>query len=214
MKDLKDIFLTIFGLVFRPNEEWKCIASRGEDYREVQLHFYVPLLILVVVSSFLGVVLGIDSTSTAELASRSAERAIQSKPEVLVIELAMRSTLITLSLFVASYFLSIILVEELLKRWWNIDADYGKCLKFVTYSSSILFIVYTVDCIMPSFFAIRILCFCSAYMVWIGSVYFFPEIDEHKDEQMRNRTAFMIACVGMVSAISFVLYKVIYKLMS
>ncbi len=164
------IFIRIIDLIKSPRATWICIEEENLKSREIQSRFFYPLVVMVTLGTVIGAFWGKD----------------------FALDLMLKKTIIVLTSTFAGYFMSVIVLNEIISSsMFNMEKQYKACVRLVAYSSSILLCINTIVAIVPDWFILRIVYLYTAYVIWEGSGIIFNGLEDSKK--------------GIFTAISFVL---------
>lgn len=178
----KKIFKTAISLIVKPSEVWRELNSdQADDHESFLSGFVYPFIGLITLAAFIGVLFtrkGFD------------------------LQIALKESIsILLSMF-GGFFASALLINELWHKMFNRERNLKLCQRFVGYSSSLLYCLTIVLCLLPEFFFLRILVLYSVYIVWEGAV---PYLDVTEAEQLKFAGIASLIIVGMPFAIEMII---------
>jgi hypothetical protein len=141
----------VVAIITQPGKAWTKLAAKVERGDEYLSKFVYPLIGLVTLAAFVGV-LFTEKNFNTELALKSAIRALVSS--------------------FGGYFLASYLLNELWKGLFKRGDNATLCRRFIGYASSLMYALDIVLCILPvsDFFFLRIFLVYTVYVVWEGAV--------------------------------------------
>ncbi len=170
--------------IISPVKAWDAVHRENRPIKFVRGNFFMPLILLVAASVFLGSMFFINTTL---------------KP--------MYSVLMALNTFLILYlgvYGSALLVKEILKAL-DLGNDFLVAFKLVVYSMSPVFLVLIISRIFESMLFINVLGLYGLYLLWTGmEVMLNPP--EHK------KIPFMIATVFVTVIVFLLLHLILSKL--
>ena len=144
----KEIFRWVIAIISQPAKAWVLLAKKGEKQEEFLSRFVYPLIGFVTVAAFLGVLFTRKEFD---------------------LELALKSSIRTLVSSFGGFYLGAYLMNEIWQGIFKREKDLKLWLRFVGYSSSLMFALNIVLMLLPEFFFLRIFILYTFYIVW--SVY-------------------------------------------
>ncbi len=144
----KEIFKKVIAIIFQPGRAWNWLAKREEKQEEFLSRFVYPLIGLVTVVAFLGVLLTHKEFD---------------------LELALKTSIRTLVSAFGGFYLGAYLMNEIGQGLFKREKDLRLWLRFVGYSSSLMFALHIVLTLFPEFFFLRIFVLYTFYIVWEGA---------------------------------------------
>lgn len=144
----KEIFKWVIALISQPRRAWAVLAEKENKGDEFLARFIYPLIGLVTVSAFLGVLFTRKEFD---------------------VELALKASILTLISSFGGFFLAAYVLNEFMPSIFHKKKDMKLCERFVGYSSSLMFALNIVLILLPEFFFLRIFVLYTLYMVWEGA---------------------------------------------
>ncbi|GHT37776.1 membrane protein [Bacteroidia bacterium] len=146
----KELIRLVVAMITQPGKAWKKLAAKTERGDEHLSRFVYPLIGLVTLAAFAGVLFTEKSFNT-ELALKSAIRALVAS--------------------FGGFFLASYLLNELWKGIFKRGDNPRLCRRFTGYASSLMFALDIVLSILPlsDFFFLRIFLLYTIYIVWEGA---------------------------------------------
>ena len=145
--DFRFLYHRVKYFIISPGSAWEVVYRENRPINYVRGSFFLPLIILVAVSSFFGSILFINTTL---------------KP--------MYSVLVAIETFLLLYcgvYASAFIVKEIIKAL-DLGNDFVVAFKLVAYSLTPLFLSLTVSKLFESLLFINILSLSGLYILWIG----------------------------------------------
>lgn len=171
-------FLNIGRIILRfictPWMMWKQVEAEQKEATTIQLEFYYPLLAFVTVAAFCGAWFSVDD---------------------FVFAVCLKKSVLTLSAFLAGYFLSILTLIEIFARLWNIERNYDLFVRFVTYSSSLMLAIKSIVSLFSSFFFLLLANVYAAFIIWEGFSVLFPVFEDELKKQKVKATFIVFAAI-------------------
>lgn len=144
----KDIFRLVVAIISQPGKTWTILSKKEEEGDEFLSRFVYPLIGLVTVAAFVGVLFTRKEFD---------------------VELALKSSIRTLVMSFGGFYLASYLLNELWQGFFKRVKDMKLCQRFVGYSSSLMFALNIVLMLLPEFFFLRIFVLYTFYIVWEGA---------------------------------------------
>lgn len=177
----KEILSWVIAIISQPSKAWLVLAKREDKHEEFLSRFVYPLIGLVTVSAFLGVLFTHKQFD---------------------LELALKSSIRTLVSSFGGFYLGAYLMNEIWQGWFKKTKDLKLWLRFIGYSSSLMFALNIVLMLLPEFFFLRIFLLYTFYIVWNGA-------DSYMGVEEKIRLRF----VGLTTAVILVTPVVIENLL-
>ena len=147
-KMYKEIFQWVIAIITQPAKAWDLLTKKDEKNDEFLSRFVYPLIGLVTVAAFLGVLFTRKEFD---------------------IELALKSSIKTLVSSFGGFYLASYFLNELWQGLFKREKDMKLCQRFVGYSSSLMFALNIILMLLPEFFFLRIFILYTLYIVWEGA---------------------------------------------
>jgi len=187
--DFRFLYHRIKYFIISPVKAWDVVHRENRPIRYIRGSFFLPLIILVSVSSFLGSLLFINNTL---------------KP--------MFSVLVAIDAFLLLYlgvYGSAFMVKEITKAL-DLGHDFVIAFKLVAYSLTPLFLSLTISRLFESLLFINVLSLAGLYILWIGMVKMVNPPD-HKRFPMAVATVISMAIIfGILQVVLSRLTEIIY----
>ncbi|MDR0348446.1 MAG: YIP1 family protein [Tannerella sp.] len=158
---LKDIFNRLISLIFRPSQTWIKLKARKDDKESFLSSYLYPLIGLVALAAFLGVLLSYKEFN---------------------IEIALKATIKALVSYGGGFFLSAYILNEVWQNYFKRSENIKQCQAFVGYSSSAMFLISIILSLLPEFFFLHAAVLYTLYLIWTGVI---PYMEVNKEEQFR-----------------------------
>jgi hypothetical protein len=154
-----DIFHRLTGLIFKPAETWEKLAHRNEDQEAFLSRFVYPLIGLIALSAFLGVLFTRKEFD---------------------FEIALKASIKALISSIGGFFLSVYLINEVRTRFFKRPQDMKLCRYFTGYASSLIFTLNIVLALLPEFFFFHFTVLYTFYIIWEGTRWFMKLEDNQR----------------------------------
>jgi len=159
---IKVIFRTAIALIFRPSEAWKKLKERQkEDAESFLSDFIYPLVGLVTIASFVGILLTRKEFD---------------------VQIALKASILSLLSVLGGFFLASYLVNEVWRKIFHRENSFKLCMCFVGYSSSLMYMLNIVLSLLPEFFFLRFFSLYIIYIAWEGAI---PYMGITEEEQLK-----------------------------
>lgn len=177
-----NLFKTAISLIFKPANTWNELGKKqSDDHEKFLLGFVYPIIGLVTLSAFLGILL---------------------TRKVFDLQIALKESLVALFSVFGGFFLASWLINEVLRVVFHREPNYKLCQRFTGYSSSLLYCLNIVLSLIPEFFFLRLFVLYTIYMVWEGAV---PYIDIKESEQLKFVSITTLIIIATPWIIEFIL---------
>lgn len=144
----KEIFKWVIAIISQPGKAWVMLTKKEESDDEFLSRFVYPLIGLVTVAAFLGVLFTRKEFD---------------------VELALKSSIKTLVSSFGGFYLGAYFLNEVWQAFFKREKDMKLMQRFVGYSSSLMFALSVVLMLLPEFFFLRIFVLYTFYIVWEGA---------------------------------------------
>lgn len=144
----KEIFKWVIAIISQPAKAWKMLKGKEERHEEFLSRFVYPLIGIVTVAAFLGVLFTRKEFD---------------------LELALKSSIRTLVSSFGGFYLAAYLMNELWLGLFKREKDMKLWQRFIGYSSSMMFALNILLMLLPEFFFLRIFILYTFYIVWEGA---------------------------------------------
>lgn len=144
----KEIFKWVIVIISQPGKAWGMLTKKEERGDEFLSRFVYPIIGLLTVAAFLGVLFTRKEFD---------------------VELALKSSIKTLVSSFGGFYLGAYLLNEVWQGFFKREKDMKLCQRFVGYSSSLMFALNIVLMLLPEFFFLRIFILYTFYIVWEGA---------------------------------------------
>lgn len=144
----KEILKRVIAIISQPARAWRMLVRKEERHEDFLSRFIYPLIGLVTVAAFLGVLFTRKEFD---------------------LELALKSSIRTLVSSFGGFYLAAYLMNELWHSLFKREKDMKLWQRFIGYSSSVMFALNIVLMLLPEFFFLRIFVLYTFYIVWEGA---------------------------------------------
>ena len=152
----KEIIKLVILIVSQPAKAWEMLSLKENKEEDFLSRFIYPLIGLVTLSAFLGVLFTRKEFD---------------------VELALKSSIKTLVSYFGGFYLAAYVLNELWLSMFKRMKDMKQWQRFVGYSSSLVYALSIILMLLPEFFFLRIFILYTVYIVWEGSGPYM-EVDE------------------------------------
>lgn len=180
----KEIFKLVIAIVSQPARAWGMLAKREEKGDEFLSRFVYPLIGLVTVAAFLGVLFTRKEFD---------------------VELALKSSIKTLVSSFGGFYIGSYLLNELWLSVFKRPKDLKLCQRFVGYSSSLIFSLSIILMLLPEFFFLRIFILYTFYIVWEGAGPYMQIENRTRLKFVAITTAIILLTPALIEIILFML---------
>lgn len=180
----KEIFKLVIAIVSQPARAWGMLARREEKGDEFLSRFVYPLIGLVTVAAFLGVLFTRKEFD---------------------VELALKSSIKTLVSSFGGFYIGSYLLNELWLSVFKRPKDLKLCQRFVGYSSSLIFSLSIILMLLPEFFFLRIFILYTFYIVWEGAGPYMQIENKTRLKFVAITTAIILLTPALIEVILFML---------
>lgn len=180
----KEIFKLVIAIVSQPARAWGMLAKREEKGEEFLSRFVYPLIGLVTVAAFLGVLFTRKEFD---------------------VELALKSSIKTLVSSFGGFYIGSYLLNELWQSVFKRTKDLKLCQRFVGYSSSLMFALSIILMLLPEFFFLRIFILYTFYIVWEGAGPYMQIENKIRLKFVAITTAIILLTPALIEIILFML---------
>lgn len=183
----KELFKWVVAIITQPAKAWKELSKKEEKGDEFLTHFVYPLIGLITVAAFIGILFTRKEFST---------------------ELALKSSIKALVSYFGGFFLAAYLLNELWATLFKREKDLKLCQRFVGYSSVLMYALNIVLLLLPvsDFFFLRIFILYTVYIVWEGAG---PYMKVPTNERMK----FMVVASSLIVLLPEVIGLLLFMLM-
>lgn len=144
----KEILRWVIAIVSQPAKAWSLLAKKEMNQEEFLSRFVYPLIGLVTLTAFLGVLLTHKEFD---------------------LQFALKLSIRTFVSSFAGFYLAAYIMNEVWQGWYKRKKDLDLWLRFIGYSSSLMFTLNIVLTLLPEFFFLRIFVFYTLFIVWNGA---------------------------------------------
>ncbi len=178
----KEIVNQLIAIIFKPLSAWDTLSRKEEDNEVFLSHFVYPLLGIIALSAFLGVLFTYKEFD---------------------IEIALKSSIKVLISSMGGFFLGAYLLNELWHAVFKRVHDTKLIQRFVGYSSSLMFVLNIVLSLLPEFIFLKMFVLYTVYIIWAGSESYM-KVSE--DEQIKFTTLASFVIIGTPLLINVFLF--------
>jgi hypothetical protein len=146
----QELFKWVIAIVSQPGKAWGELSKKGEKGDEFLIRFVYPLIGLITLAAFVGVLF---------------------KQKEFSVELALKSSIKALISSFGGFFLAAYFLNELWQSMFRQEKDIKLCQRFVGYSSALMYSLTIILLLLPvsDFFFLRIFILYTVYIVWEGA---------------------------------------------
>ncbi len=144
----KDIFNWVILIISQPGKAWGLLSKKEEKTEDFLSQFLYPLIGLVTITAFLGVLFTQKEFN---------------------LELALKSSIRTLVASFGGFYLAAYLLNEIWKGFFKRESDMPRWQRFVGYSSALMLALNIILTLLPEFFFLRIFVLYTFYIIWEGA---------------------------------------------
>ena len=141
----KNIFNWVILIISQPGKAWDTLSKKEEKTEDFLEQFLYPLVGLVTITAFLGVLFTQKEFS---------------------LELALKSSIRTLVSTFGGFYLSAYIMNEVWKGFFKRESDMPLWQRFVGYSSALMFALNVLLTLLPEFFFLRIFILYTFYIIY------------------------------------------------
>lgn len=145
----KEILKWVIGLISQPTKAWHVLSKREENHEAFLSGFIYPLIGLVTIAAFAGVLFTMKQFD---------------------LERALKEAIRTLVSSFGGFYLGAYLMNEIWQGVFKRKKDLRRWMRFVGYSSSLMFMLHIVLKLLPEFFFLKVFVFYTFYIIWEGAV--------------------------------------------
>lgn len=157
-KMYKEIIKWVIAIISQPGKAWVALADKEESDDDFLTRFVYPLIGVVTLAAFMGVLLTRKEFD---------------------FELALKLSIKTLVSAFGGFYLAAYVLNELWQSVFKREKDMKLWQRFVGYGSSLMFALNVVLMLLPEFFFLRIFVLYTVYIIWEGAgVYMHVEEKE------------------------------------
>ena len=144
----KEIVKWVISIISQPAKAWHVLAKKEENQEEFLSRFVYPLIGLVTVSAFLGILFTHKEFN---------------------LELALKSAIRTFVSSFGGFYLGAYVMNEVWQGIYKRKKDLKLWFRFVGYSSSLMYALNIILTLLPEFFFLRIFVLYTFFIVWEGA---------------------------------------------
>lgn len=180
----KDIFKWVIMIISQPAKAWKELREKEETNEVFLSRFIYPLIGLLTVIAFLGILFTRKEFD---------------------VELALKASIRTLVASFGGFFLSSYLLNEIWNGFFKREKDNPLWLRFVGYSSSLMFALNAVLMLIPEFFFLRVFILYTFYIVWEGAPIYMQVSDDERLKFVVISTSLILITPYLIEIVLFLL---------
>lgn len=180
----KNIFKWVILIISQPAKSWGLLVQKEEKGDEFLSRFVYPLIGLLTVAAFLGVLFTRKEFD---------------------VELALKSSIKTLVSSFGGFYLSAYLLNEVWQGLFKREKDMKLCQRFVGYASSLMFALHIVLMLLPEFFFLRIFILYTFYIVWEGAGPYMQVEEQIRLKFVGIATAIILLTPALIEFLLFLL---------
>lgn len=181
----KEIIKWVIALISQPAKAWEALTRKDEENDAFLTRFVYPLIGLVTLAAFLGVMFTRKEFD---------------------LELALKSSIKTLVSSFGGFYVAAYLLNEIRQSLFKQAKDLKLCQRFVGYSSSVMYTLNIILMLLPEFFFLRIFVLYTVYVVWEGAPVYM-----HVEE--KDRLKFVGIATALILLVPTVIDIVLFMLM-
>lgn len=178
----KEILKWVIAFISQPAKAWEMLSRKEEKHEEFLSRFIYPLIGLVTVTAFLGVLFTRKEFD---------------------LEVALKSAINVLVASFGGFYFGAYLLNEAWQAWFGREKDMKLSMRFVGYSSALMFALNIVLTLLPEFFFLRIFILYTFYIVWEGAVIYLAV---NEQERMKFSVIATLIILLAPAVIEFVLF--------
>lgn len=188
-----EILKIVLRLVRSPREAWDEIVASDNDVRTMQNGFFYPLLLLVVVATFVGSWLNSQNFAFDQ---------------------TLKECVVVFSSYFAGYYFAILLLNELIAKFLGEEKNYKACARMITYASSVMLTLKVVVSLLPDLFILYVINLYAVYIIWEGVAAVFPSLGDAEAENNGKKGRFTMLCSALIYVFPFVMEILMMMMMS
>jgi hypothetical protein len=178
----RELFDTAILLILKPAKAWmKLQNEQNEDNEKFLSRFVYPFIGMIALTAFIGIFLSRKDFD---------------------VQLALKSSILSLTSSLGGFFLASYALNEVLNRFFDREKDFKLCQRFVGYSSVLMFVLNIVLSLLPNFFYFKISMLYTLYIIWEGA---FPYMKVKETEQLKFSVITATLIISLPVLIEFVL---------
>lgn len=177
----KEIIKWVIAIVSQPAKAWHVLAKKEQSQEEFLSRFIYPLIGLVTVAAFIGILFTRKEFD---------------------FELALKSAIRTFVSTFGGFYLGSYVLNEMWQGLFKRKKDLQLWLRFVGYTSSLMFALSIILTLLPEFFFLRIFVLYTFYIIWEGAE---PYMQVEEKERMKFVTWTTVIVLGAPFVIEFLL---------
>ena len=175
----KEIIKWVLAIIMQPAKSWEILSHKEEKGDEFLSRFVYPLIGLVILAAFLGVMFTRREFDVA---------------------LALKAAIRALVYSIGGFYISSYLLNEIWPGVFHRVKDMKLWQHFVGYASVLMYTLDIVLTLLPDFFFLRIFVLYTFYIVWEGAA---PYMQVEENDRMK----FVIITTMVILAIPYLIDK-------
>ncbi|MDR1200940.1 MAG: YIP1 family protein [Tannerellaceae bacterium] len=182
----KELFKWVIDIVSQPGKEWKELSEKEEKGDEFLTRFVYPLIGLITVAAFVGILF---------------------RQKEFSVELALKSSIKALMSYFGGFFLAAYFLNELWQGMFKQEKDLKLCQRFVGYSSALMYSLTIILLLLPvsDFFFLRVFLLYTVYIVWEGATPYMKVPDAVRMKFTAIASALIVLLPEIIGRLLFML---------
>lgn len=181
----KEIFKWVVLIISQSRKAWDMLAEKEEEGDKFLSHFVYPLIGLVTIAAFLGILFTRKEFD---------------------VEVALKASIRSLLAVFCGFYLSAYLLNEIWHGFFKREKDIKLCQRFVGYSSVLMWALSIVLMLLPEFFFLRICVLYTFLIVWEGAR---PYMKVEENMQLK----FVAVATTLILLIPILIETILFMLM-
>lgn len=180
----KAIIKWVIALISQPAKAWEALTRKDENNDAFLTRFVYPLIGLVTLAAFLGVMFTRKEFD---------------------LELALKTSIKTLVSSFGGFYVAAYLLNEVWQTLFKREKNLKLCQRFVGYSSSLMFTLNIILMLLPEFFFLRIFVLYTVYIVWEGAPIYMQVTEKEQLKFVGIATILILFAPAIIDVILFML---------
>ena len=180
----KEIIKWVIALISQPAKAWEALTRKEENNDAFLIRFVYPLIGLVTLAAFLGVLFTRKEFD---------------------LELALKSSIQALVCNFGGFYIAAYLLNEIRQSLFKQEKNPRLCQRFVGYASSVMYVLNIVLELLPEFFFLRIFVLYTFYVVWEGAPVYMDVPDKDRLKFVGIATALILLAPELIRIVLFML---------
>ncbi len=177
----KELIKWVIIIISQPSRAWEILSKKEENQEEFLSRFLYPLIGLVTVAAFIGLMFSRKEFDT---------------------ELALKSSITALVSSLGGFYVGAYFLNEIWQGLFKREKDLPLWFRFVGYASALMFALNIVLMLLPEFFFLRIFILYTFYIVWEGAT---PYMQIEENERLKFAGISTIVILATPALIEFLL---------